>query len=62
MIIELTVSDYASVLINSDKIIFVQEESNGKFAYVVLDGQVRINVRETLKEIKNRLEIANAGL
>ena len=60
MIIELTVSDSGSVLVNSDKIICVQEESNGKFAFLVLEGQVRLNVRETLKEIKNRLEIANA--
>jgi len=55
MIIEFSVSDGGSVLINSDKIVFVQEETREKFACITLDTDARINVRQKFEEIKKRL-------
>ena len=55
MFVEFTTSDGA-VLLNSDKIVAVQEETRATRACLITDdATMRINVRESFEEIKKRL-------
>ena len=61
MMVEFTTHDAGFVLVNSDKVSVVQEETARSRACVILEGgDIRINVCENFQEIKKRLGLSIA--
>jgi hypothetical protein len=52
---EFTDGDGRSVLVNPSKVIVVRDETKEVYASITVDGNIKINVRQSFEEIKKRL-------
>jgi hypothetical protein len=55
MFVEFTDSDGRLVLVNTEKVITVADQTETLHAFLVLEGDVKVNVKESFEEIRNRL-------
>ena len=59
MLVEFTDSDDHLVLVNTEKIVTVGQETESQYAYIIMDcAGMRVNVKQTFEETKKRLGLS----